>query len=148
MRLVCYIDGASRGNPGPGGAGVLITNEKGDELLRISRPIGGKVTNNVAEYKALVIALQNAHKLGADEVEIHSDSELLVKQMRGEYKIKNPNLARLAIQSYDLVNKFNRVDFVHILRNHNKIADHLANIGSAVSAGDIKPDQADPDSLI
>ena len=134
MHVICYIDGSSRGNPGPSGAGVLITDENGSELLRVPQKIGN-TTNNVAEYKALILALKQAQLLKADIVEIRSDSQLLVKQMRGEYKIKHPTLAHLATQAYSLMRNFQSVTFTHIRRELNKIADHLANIGSAESAG-------------
>ena len=157
MNLICYIDCASKGNPGPAGIGVFITTESGDELIRMSKSIG-IATNNVAEYKALILALEQVNKLihladvthlpvlthpTEHNIEIRSDSELLVKQMRGEYRLKNPTLAQLAAKAHKLLQFgdvtrlgdvrhpkiFRTVKFVHILRKYNKIADGLANIG-------------------
>ena len=136
MKLICYIDGASRGNPGPAGIGVFIKTGSGDELLRKSKSIG-LATNNVAEYKALILALEQIQKLeiALDSVEIRSDSQLLVKQMQGEYRIKNPTLAKLAAKANELIQSktFGEVKFVHIPRKFNKIADNLANIGSSLN---------------
>jgi len=130
MHLICYIDGASLGNPGPAGAGVYIVDESGREILRCSRRLGVG-TNNVAEYSALIEALKQAHRLGAKSLEIRSDSQLLVRQMTGEYRVKNPGLARLFLEAQRLLEKFDEVRFVHIPRNLNKVADRLAKTAAA-----------------
>ncbi len=133
MRLICYIDGASRGNPGPAGAGAYIIDENGNELIRLTKFLGN-TTNNVAEYKALILALEQAHLLGADSLEIRSDSQLLVRQMTGVYKIKNQTLAQIAMQAHSLMKNYKSVTFIHIRRELNKTADHLASL-AARSAG-------------
>jgi len=133
MRLICYIDGASRGNPGPAGAGAYIIDETGNELSRLTSFLGN-TTNNVAEYKALILALEQAHLLDADNLEIRSDSQLLVRQMTGVYKIKNQTLAQIAAQAHSLMKNYKSVTFIHIRRELNKTADHLASM-AARSAG-------------
>ena len=124
-RLVCYIDGACLGNPGPAGVGVVIFGGKGEELARISKHLG-YATNNIAEYTALIEALKHARKLGAKILEVRSDSQLLIRQMRGEYKIKHPNIVPLAEEVRRLLGNFERVEFIHVPREQNKLADHLA----------------------
>ncbi|NLG87127.1 MAG: reverse transcriptase-like protein, partial [Firmicutes bacterium] len=89
MKLILHIDGASRGNPGPAGIGVVIADVSGTVLAEVSEYIG-EVTNNVAEYKALLKGLQEAARIGAKDVSIYSDSELLVKQMNGQYRVRHP----------------------------------------------------------
>lgn len=123
-----YTDGASRGNPGEAGIGVYIVDEQGKELARISDYLG-KATNNVAEYKAMLTGLQAAINLGAQQVEIVADSELMVKQMKGLYKVKNEGLIPLYQTAKEFVGKFQKVAFTHVLREHNKVADQLANQG-------------------
>ncbi len=120
-----YIDGGSRGNPGPAGAGIIIeTNIKN---YNFSIPLGQQ-TNNYAEYEALLFALKKAGKLKLVNLTIYSDSELLVNQMKGIYKVKSHNL----INSYEKAKKlslnFKNIKFIHIPREKNKEADELANI--------------------
>lgn len=123
-----YTDGGSRGNPGEAGIGVYILDDQGQALAKISDYLG-TATNNVAEYKAMLTGLQEASKLGAHEVEIIADSELMVKQMKGLYKVKNEGLIPLFQTAKALCGKFNKVTFTHVLREHNKVADQLANKG-------------------
>ncbi|OGB90363.1 hypothetical protein A2625_05630 [candidate division WOR-1 bacterium RIFCSPHIGHO2_01_FULL_53_15] len=127
MVVQIFTDGAARGNPGPAGIGVVI--KKGAEtLLEISGYVG-KTTNNVAEYVALIRGLEEALLLGAIEAEAHSDSELLVKQVNGEYKVKNEGLVPLAYQVRALTSKFKKFSISHRVREENKHADELANRG-------------------
>lgn len=124
--LVINTDGGARGNPGPGGIGVVIKNETGEIVYRHGGYIGA-VTNNVAEYTALIKALTEAHNLGAKEVKVNMDSELIVRQMLGQYKIKEPTLQQLAGQVILLLKKFERYSFHHVRREFNKEADMLVN---------------------
>ena len=125
-RLTVYTDGAARGNPGPGGAGVSIRDADGAEIAEL-REYLGEVTNNVAEYRALLIGLERACDIGATEVEVRSDSELLVRQMRGEYRVRNPGLRELFERARELERAFERVEYVHVRREKNLVADRLAN---------------------
>ena len=126
MKLIIYSDGASRGNPGPAGVGLVIYDEKRKELEKFSGYIG-ITTNNVAEYKALVKALEVAKKYIPCSIEIFLDSELVVRQMIGEYRVKDSNLSDYFRQAQTLVSDFDNVDFTYIPRNKNKVADNLAN---------------------
>lgn len=126
LRLLIYTDGAARGNPGPAGAGVHIRNTRGETVDELHRFLG-EATNNVAEYSALLAALERARELGATEVEIRSDSELMVRQMRGEYRVRNPGLRELAARAHTLADSFERVQYVHVARDQNRAADRLAN---------------------
>ncbi len=124
--VVLNTDGGARGNPGPAGTGVVIKDESGAILYAVGEYIG-EATNNVAEYKALIRALEQAHHLGATEVKVNMDSELIVKQMLGQYKIKEPTLQQLAAQVIKLRNNFEKVSFTHVRRELNKEADLLVN---------------------
>lgn len=127
-KLVIYIDGAAKGNPGPAGAGMVICEPGSNAEIPI-RQIGeylGEATNNVAEYLALVFALQEALDLKATHVLIYSDSELLTRQFNGIYKVKNSRLKTLYAQSQELVSKFKQVKVEYIARERNKLADRLA----------------------
>ena len=125
-RLVIYTDGGSRGNPGPSGIGVIICDENGEAVRNLSKYIG-ETTNNVAEYTALIYGLQEALILRADEVIINSDSELLVKQLKKEYKIKDKDLKVLNGQLEHLLSGFKKYEINHIDRSLNKGADRLAD---------------------
>lgn len=128
MKLVIHTDGAARGNPGPAGIGALIRREDGQVLAEISRFLG-HATNNVAEYTALIIALEKAAALGATEVEVFTDSELMVKQIHGEYRVKNEGLKPLYQKVQELAAGFRSFDITHVAREKNKEADRLANRG-------------------
>lgn len=125
MKWILYSDGASRGNPGDAGAGALLTSSKGDEYS-LSVYLGQK-TNNQAEYEALIIGLEKLKGLKAKDLEIRADSELLVKQLNGEYKVKNPDLLQLFFRVKELLGLFEKVSIKHIPREKNKRADKLAN---------------------
>jgi ribonuclease HI len=138
--ITLQFDGGSRGNPGPAGVGVVLRAQDGTTLLTLGRFIG-RATNNVAEYRALILALEEARKLGAKKVLIRGDSELIVKQMRGEYRVKNPDLRELYDQAQHLLREFDQTRIEHNLREHNSLADKLANL-----AMDRRSDVTDMDS--
>ncbi|HTY45627.1 MAG TPA: ribonuclease HI family protein [Patescibacteria group bacterium] len=124
-----YIDGASKGNPGPAGVGAILT-QGGCVLKNISEHIG-HTTNNVAEYTALIYALQEALILKVESLDIRTDSELLYRQIKKEYKVRNPNIAGLYRQAVHLMSAFKEVAIRHIPREENKGADKLATMGAA-----------------
>lgn len=131
MKFTLYADGGSRGNPGPAGAGALVTDEEGVQVVTVSEFLG-TTTNNVAEYTAVVRALEGLHTLLKDAasgavVEVRMDSQLVVKQMNGEYKIKHPSMIPLAARVKELARPFKQVTFTHVYRDQNKKADALAN---------------------
>lgn len=126
MKLSINIDGACRGNPGLGSVGVQVRDSGDRPVLEISKAIG-HCTNNVAEYTALAEALSAAKALGGTELHIFSDSLLLVKQFNGEYKIKNPTLARFLVEIHKKAQVFKKVVLSHVRREFNKEADRLAN---------------------
>lgn len=121
-----YTDGASRGNPGRAGAGVKLVRANGAPVKEVSRFIG-LTTNNVAEYTAFVLGLQEASFLGAKRVEAFLDSELVVKQIRGEYKVKDDKLKPFVVLARHLIEKIGDVSVTYIRREDNKDADRLAN---------------------
>jgi len=123
-----HVDGAARGNPGPAGVGVLIIGPDGQVAERIHRSIG-EATNNVAEYRALLLALERAQALGYTDLEVFSDSELLVRQLQGRYQVKHPALRKLHTMVRDRVGAFSRFDIQHVPREQNADADALANLG-------------------
>ena len=127
MPIVAYIDGGARGNPGPAGYGVRIETEQGTLVEEFNGYLGS-ATNNVAEYNGLLAALRYAQQHGHRAVHIKSDSELLVKQMRGEYRVKNPGLQPLYQQARAMAMGLDRVVFEHVRREQNKDADRLANL--------------------
>jgi ribonuclease HI len=122
--LEIFIDGASKGNPGPSGIGVIIS-KNGKVIRQISRFIG-HATNNIAEYSALIFCLQESLLLKAEILDIKSDSELLCRQINGKYKVKNSNIIGLYEQARQLISGFKTVHIEHILREHNSAADSLA----------------------
>ena len=127
MTIVAYIDGGARGNPGPAGYGVRIEDEHGTLVSEFNGFLGTS-TNNVAEYNGLVAALKYAERHGHKRVHIKSDSELLVKQMRGEYRVKNPGLQPLYQQARTIALGLERIVYEHVRREQNKDADRLANL--------------------
>jgi ribonuclease HI len=127
-RLIVASDGAARGNPGPAGIGVRITSATGDVVAEIARGIG-VATNNVAEYTAAIEGLRRAAELGATDVELRSDSRLLVEQLAGRFRVRNPTLQRLHDEARSLARAFARIEFVHVPREQNTEADRLANVG-------------------
>jgi ribonuclease HI len=126
--ITIHIDGGARGNPGPAGYGAFVTDATGKVLAELHGGLG-IATNNVAEYSGLLAALQWAIDHGHRDVRIKADSELLVKQMRGEYKVKHPGLQPLVARARLLVVQLGRVTFEHVRREQNKDADRLSNVG-------------------
>jgi ribonuclease HI len=126
--VVAYIDGGARGNPGPAGYGVRIEAADGTLVDELHGGLG-VATNNVAEYNGLLAALQWAVDHRERRVQIRADSELLVKQMRGEYKVKNAGLQPLHARARLLVGQLDQVKFEHVRREYNKEADRLSNLG-------------------
>jgi ribonuclease HI len=127
MDCTIYVDGGARGNPGPAGAGVVITDTHNGALLHEGGYFLGRATNNVAEYRGLLQGLQLASQLGATAVQIVSDSELMVKQLNGEYRVKSPDLKPLYDQVRQLLQPLKSWTIRHVRREQNKRADELAN---------------------
>lgn len=125
-KLIIYTDGGARNNPGPAGIGAVIMDGNRTVLHEISEYIG-ETTNNQAEYRALVSAIKKAKELGAKEIDFFLDSELVVKQMNREYRVKDKDLAPLFVQVYNLAIGFRKVTFTHVRREQNKEADRLVN---------------------
>lgn len=126
LRVRMWVDGGSRGNPGPSGIGVVVEDLGGATLATISRAIG-VTTNNVAEYRALLAGLEEARALGAAAVEVVSDSELLVRQMLGQYRVKNAGLQPLHAEARQMASQFGEFKIRHLGRDHNAKADGLVN---------------------
>lgn len=126
MKLISFSDGGARGNPGPAGVGAVLFNEKNEIVEELSFYLG-ETTNNQAEYRALIMALEKAKALGATEMECYLDSELVVKQLNREYKVKNQDLAPLFLKIHNISLGFKKITFTHVPREKNSIADGLAN---------------------
>ena len=126
MPVKLFTDGGARGNPGPAAAAFVLQEDDGTVLDARGDAIGVQ-TNNVAEYTALLNGLRRAVELGVTEVEVVSDSELMVKQMRGEYKIKNAALRELSVEAARLARAVGTVTYTSVRREHNKLADQLVN---------------------
>jgi len=125
-KLHIYVDGGSRGNPGPAGVGVVVLDDKGKKLREFNKYIG-IATNNIAEYNAVVYGLQEALFERADEIELNLDSELAAQQLKGEYRVKNSNIKPLFEQARHLLSGFKGFTIKHIPREKNKEADKLVN---------------------
>lgn len=140
-KLTLYTDGASRGNPGDAGIGIVIIDEEGNVVKEISDYIG-QTTNNIAEYKALIAGLKEALEMECEEVNVFTDSELMVKQIQGEYQVKNEGLKPLYKEVFELIKEFKKFSICHVRREMNKRADELANEGIdlAISEDEIEVD--------
>jgi ribonuclease HI len=125
---VLWTDGAARGNPGPAGIGAILKSPTGEVLFKGSEFLG-HTTNNVAEYKAVLLGLAGALAQGIDRIEVRADSELLIKQLKGEYRVKSPGLRPLFEEARRLISRFTSVKLTHIRRELNGEADRLANEG-------------------
>jgi ribonuclease H / adenosylcobalamin/alpha-ribazole phosphatase len=132
VKATLWTDGGARGNPGPAAYGYVLEAEDGAVLASHGEAIG-TATNNVAEYRALIAGLEKAAELGVGELEVVSDSELLVKQMRREYKVKNDTLRGLFEQASALAKRLGSVRYTAVRREHNELADRLVN--EALDAG-------------
>lgn len=126
MKVITFTDGGARGNPGPAACGAYITDVHGKVLKEHGRYLGVQ-TNNYAEYMAIIDALSHARDMHATEVEMYMDSELAVKQLKGEYRVKNAGLATLFVQVHNLALGFKKVTYTHVRREKNKEADRLVN---------------------
>lgn len=125
-RVVVHVDGGARGNPGPAAIGAVVSTPDGDELLAEGEFIG-ETTNNVAEYKALLLGLDLARRLGAREVEVINDSELVARQIGGQYKVKHAGLKPLFLEALRQLREFDRWSVRNVPRAQNKRADGLVN---------------------
>lgn len=125
-KIIIYTDGGARGNPGPAGIGVAIYDEN-RKIIEEHSGFLGIATNNQAEYQAVILALKKAQILGAEELDFYLDSELVVKQLKGEYKVKNKDLASLFLEIHNLSINFKKISYTHVRREFNKEADRLAN---------------------
>jgi len=128
VRLTVATDGAARGNPGPAGIGAVVTADSGEVVARVAEGIG-IATNNVAEYRAAIEGLRAAADAGATEVVLRADSSLMIQQLRGNFRVKNPTLQRLYAEAKEQMKRFRRVRLVHVPRELNKEADRAANEG-------------------
>jgi ribonuclease HI len=126
VKAILYADGASRGNPGPAGAGAVLIDEHGRIIAELTKYLG-TTTNNVAEYNGVIIGLEEAQRRGIDDLDVRMDSKLVVEQMRGVWKIKHPNLKPLALRAGALFATFPRRAISHVPREQNGIADALSN---------------------
>jgi len=133
-KWILYIDGGARGNPGPAGAGAVLYDGKGIRVAGMRWPLG-RTTNNTAEYEGLIRGLEMAAAAGARRLEIRSDSELIVRQMRGEYRVKAPHLKKASMRAHEALSGFNEVVFTSIPREQNKEADLLANMAMDEAVG-------------
>ncbi len=125
LDLTIFVDGACSGNPGAAGIGVIVYDGEQQVLKEISEPIG-EATNNIAEYRAIIKAIETAHELNANTVKIYTDSQLVYSQVTGKYKVKNQNMKALYDQVVGLVKGFEKISIEHVLRDKNKEADRLA----------------------
>ena len=123
-KITIYTDGGARGNPGPAGIGVVL---KFDDKQYFYKKYIGETTNNQAEYQAVILGLEKAKEMGASEVDVFLDSELVQQQLTGQYKVKNQELAPLFVKVWNLSQSFKKVKYIHIYRADNKLADKLVN---------------------
>lgn len=126
MRATLFADGACRGNPGPAGSGALLLDERGEPLAELTLSLG-HATNNIAEYSALILGLEEARRRDIDAIDVRMDSLLVVRQMQGLWKIKHPGLRPLALRAGALLAAFGQRTIEHIPREENSRADALAN---------------------
>ena len=134
MKVVVHVDGGSRGNPGPAAVGAVASDPDGNALAERNAYIG-ETTNNVAEYKAVLLALELARDLGADDVEVVNDSELVARQIGGEYKVKQAHLKPLHAEVMEGLRGFDRWAVRNVRREHNARADELVNEALDARAG-------------
>lgn len=126
MRLTVHVDGGARGNPGPAAIAIVVSDEEGQVIHEASETIG-RATNNVAEYRALLLGIERAKQLGATEVDLVGDSELIVKQVRGEYRVKDAGLRPLHSAAQQALGEFSEWSLRHVKRERNAEADALVN---------------------
>ena len=124
--IMVYSDGAARGNPGPAGAGAVLVDPAGTVVARLGRYLG-KQTNNVAEYQGLLLGLKHAKELGYKQVEVRADSQLLIRQLKGEYAVRHAGLKPLHAEALRLLRSFDRFELKHVPREENALADEMSN---------------------
>jgi len=127
VRVLIYTDGAARGNPGPAGAGAILRDAEGTVLAEIAEPLG-RATNNVAEWTAVLLALEEARRLGATQVDLRMDSQLVARQISGIYRVKHPDLKPIHAAVMDLLRTLDTYTVGHVPRELNKEADRLSNV--------------------
>ena len=125
--MILYADGGSRGNPGPAASGAYLTDSEDNPVARVYKYIG-ETTNNVAEYSSLIFGLKEAIRRGAKSILIRMDSQLVVRQIEGKYRVKEPTLQKLHAQAMELLKNFQKFDLEHIPREQNDEADRLVNL--------------------
>jgi ribonuclease HI len=125
-KVYVFSDGAARGNPGPAGAGAVVKDAKGEVIAELKQALG-KATNNVAEYKGLLLGLRKAKELGAREVEVRADSELMIRQINGKYAVRNEGLKPLYNEALAILNSFAKWNAEHVPREENALADEMSN---------------------
>ena len=143
MKATLHADGGARGNPGPAGIGVVLIAPDGEVIDEIARGIGS-ATNNVAEYSALIAGLELALERGVTEIAVRMDSELVVSQVKGEWKIRNDRLRQLAVTARSLMSRFEKATIGHVPRERNADADRLANQGMDAAMLDAELDAEGP----
>ena len=132
--LTAHVDGAARGNPGPAGIGVVLTDAEGTVVKEIAEPLG-RTTNNVAEYTSLIRALEEALVLGCRRIKVITDSELMARQIAGLYAVKASHLRPLFVRAVELLSEFDSATVTHTRRENNKHADRLSNLGADKAQG-------------
>lgn len=147
MKLDIYTDGAARGNPGPAGVGVVILDSTGNIKKELSEYIGEE-TNNVAEYQAIIAGLKSAKEFAPDIINIFSDSQLVIRQLTGEYRVRSQRLKPYYKQAKNLLNCFSDYNLQHIGRENNQEADRLANIGVDQAAQNKDKPEINPEKLV
>jgi ribonuclease HI len=146
VHATLYADGGARGNPGPAGIGVLLCADDGEVLAELARGIG-RDTNNVAEYRALITGLELALSLGVTELDVRMDSELVVQQVQGRWKIRSDRLRALAVRARELLGRFEQARISHVPRAQNAGADALANQGMDAAALELDEGGFEQDAL-
>ncbi|MBU1037341.1 ribonuclease HI family protein [Patescibacteria group bacterium] len=127
QKLIIFTDGAARGNPGPAAAAAVIKNDQGTLVAKVAKYLQ-IATNNQAEYQAVLLGLEKAKELGAEEVDFYLDSELVVSQLNREYKVKDLSLQSFFVKIWNLSNSFKKITYHHVPREENREADKLANL--------------------
>jgi ribonuclease HI len=128
-QMIAHVDGASRGNPGPAGIGVVLETPDHEVLREVAEPLG-RTTNNVAEYTALIRCLEEARSLGCTHLQVLTDSELMARQINGVYKVRTPHIVPLYERAIGLLRSFDQATVRHVRRELNKHADRLSNLGA------------------
>ena len=129
QQYTLYFDGCSKGNPGLAGAGAVIYDQSSVEVWCLAQLVGTNSTNNEAEYTGLLIGLRHAVEMGVSELMVRGDSQLIIRHLKGEYKVKSVSLKPLYLEAVELISRIHNVQFEHVYREFNKRADELSNMG-------------------